>query len=131
MSYARFGGCITAPQCLQVRFVEAGEEALEHRRKFRLDVLELEVLGVELVAAGLAVPEEAVLFAGAALAFHDESDRVGEALRRMRHVRWQQQDVAFADFDVDRLPVLHGLQHHVAFELVEELLARVIVKILA
>ena len=83
------------------------------------------------MVAVLAVPEEAVLFAGAALALHDKSDRVGEALRRMRHVRWQQQDVAFADCDVDRLPVLHGLQHHVAFELVEELLARIVVKILA
>ncbi len=35
------------------------------------------------------------------------------------------------DRQVDRLAVLHGFEHHVAFELIEELIARIEVIILA
>src|SRR5262249_44115607 len=96
--------------------VDAGEEPLEERGELRLDVLELEILGVELAAALLAVPKEAILLARHALALDDETDGVGEALRGVRHVRWEQEHFAFANGDVDRAPVLHGLQHHVTFE---------------
>ena len=43
----------------------------------------------------------------------------------MRHARRQQQHFAFADRNVDAAAVLHGPQRHVAFELIEEFLARI------
>jgi hypothetical protein len=49
----------------------------------------------------------------------------------MRHVGRQQEDLAFANLDVHSLAVLDGGQRDAAFELVEELLARVDVEILA
>ena len=45
----------------------------------------------------------------------------------MAHVRRQQEDVAGADRHVARTAVLHDPQRHVAVELVEELLERVVV----
>ncbi len=39
----------------------------------------------------------------------------------MRHARRQHEDLALADRDVDELAVLHGLQQHLAFDLVEQL----------
>ena len=49
----------------------------------------------------------------------------------MRQVGRQQEDLTLVDGDVDALAVLHGGQRDTAFELVEEFLARVDVKILA
>src|SRR5262245_54551481 len=48
----------------------------------------------------------------------------------MRDVRRKQQDLAFANRHIDVLTVLHSLQQHVAFELIEELFARIDVKVL-
>src|SRR6185312_2584563 len=49
----------------------------------------------------------------------------------MQQVWRDQEDLALVDGDIHRLPVLHGLQQHVAFDLVEEFLARVVVEVLA
>ena len=49
--------------------VKAGKEALEERRELRLDVLELEVLGIQFVAAVLAVPQKTILLARLALPY--------------------------------------------------------------
>ena len=57
----------------------------------------------------------------------DEPDAVRRPLRRMAHVRRQQEHVAGANRHVARTPVLHDAQHHVARELVEELLERIVV----
>ena len=73
----------------------------------------------------LAVPLKAVELARAPLALDHEPHRVGAALRRMRHARRQQQDLAFADRHIDAVPVLHGLEQNVALELVEEFLGRI------
>ena len=54
------------------------------------------------VAAALAVPLKTVELAGAPLALDHESDGVGAALRRMRHPRRQQQDLARADGHIAR-----------------------------
>jgi hypothetical protein len=64
-------------------------------------------------------------------ALDDESDGMRRALRRVRHVRRDQQDFAGADRHVERAAVLHGLEHHVALELIEEFLARVDVVVVA
>ncbi len=60
--------------------------------------------------------------------FDDQADAAGHrSLRRVPNVLRQEEHVAFADDDVVELAVIVYLQHHVAFELVEELLDRVIV----
>src|SRR5690606_10857470 len=102
-------------------------EALEHRRQLRHDVAHVQILGIQRVVAALAEPEKTVLFLGPALALDHQAHGVGEALRRMGHVGRQQQDFALTNGDVDALAVLDGPQQHVAFELVEEFLARVVV----
>ena len=49
----------------------------------------------------------------------------------MRHVGRQQEDLAFADGNVDEFAVLHGGERDAAFELVEKLFARIDVEVLA
>ena len=93
--------------------------------------LDVQVLGVQRVLAVIAVPEEAVLLFGPALALDDEPDSVRRTLRRMRHARRQQQHFALMDRNVDAAAVLHGPQRHRAFELIEELLARILVVVAA
>src|SRR3546814_4598940 len=58
-----------------------------------------------------------------ALAFDDQADRVGHALRRVRHARRQEEYLAGADRDVARRTVLLDAKHHLALELVEPLRA--------
>src|SRR5882724_6626728 len=109
----------------------AGVEALEQGWKLLLDVRQLEELLIRQVAAVLAVPLEAIELARFSLALDHQSHRVGAALRRVRYQGRQQEYFAFADRHVGGASVLHRLQHHVAFELVEEFLARVDVVVLA
>ena len=66
---------------------------------------------------------------GAARALDDQAHGVGGAPRRVRHVRRQQEDLAFADRHVHALAVLDGGERDAALELVEEFLARVDVEI--
>ena len=66
-----------------------------------------------------------------ARAFDDQAHGVRGATRRVRHVRRQQENVAFADGDVHAFPILHGGERDAAFELVEKLLARIDVEIAA
>jgi hypothetical protein len=66
-------------------------------------------------------PHEAIELIGTARPFDDEADRVREALRRMRHARRQQKDLAGTNRDVDAPAVLHGFQEHLAFDLMEKL----------
>src|SRR5579883_2569201 len=105
--------------------VPAGVEALEHRRQLLLDVRQLDEFLVQELPAAVAVPLEAVALAGSAPPLDDEADRVGGPLRGMRHVRRQQQDFSLADRHLHPAAVLHGPQHDVAFELIEEFLSRI------
>src|SRR5256885_3651493 len=109
----------------------AREEALEHRRKLLLDIGEREELLVQALTAVLAVPLEAIELARAARALDHQAHGVCGSLRRLRQVGRNQQHFAGADRHVDRAAVLHGPEHHVAFELVEEFLPRVDVVVLA
>ena len=83
---------------------------------------------VELRRAGAAdVPP---IVAMLARAFDDEPDRARDRpLRRMPRVGRDEEDLAGADRDIVDAPVLGDLQHHVAAQLVEELLDRIVVKI--
>src|SRR3546814_17896776 len=58
-----------------------------------------------------------------ALAFNDQADRVGHALRRVRHARRQEAYLAGADRDVARRTVLLDAKPHLTLELVEPLRA--------
>src|SRR6185437_8416318 len=49
---------------------------------------------------------------------------------RVRHLRWQQQHLPGADRQIHGAALLPGPQHHVAFQLIEELLAGVDVVVL-
>jgi hypothetical protein len=86
---------------------------------------------VEQVIAALAVPEEPVSFVAASLAFDDQAHGIRETLGRVRHVRGQQQDFSCTNGYIHPLPFLHRAQEHVALELMEELLTRVVVVVLA
>ena len=92
-----FGRSMTVPQLRQVRCAGDAEEAVEHRRQLGFDVRDFDELLVQLRAAVLAVPLEAIELAGAARALDDQAHGVGGAARRVRHVRRQQEDLAFAD----------------------------------
>ena len=54
---------------------------IEDRRQLFLDVAHVQILGVERILAVLAVPQEAVFFLGAALAFDHQPHAIREALR--------------------------------------------------
>ena len=106
-------------------------EALDYRRQLRDDVGDFEIFGVQRILAMIAIPQESVLLAGPALTLDHQAHRVRITLRRMRHVRRQQQNLAFADRNVDTGAVLNRVQQHVAFELVEEFFAGVVVIVAA
>jgi hypothetical protein len=89
----------------------------------------MQVFRVERVLAVFAVPQKTVLFFRSPLTLYDEADGVCEPLWRMRNSRGQQEDLALTDGYIDLTAVLHGPQDHVAFELIEELLAGVIVEV--
>ena len=76
------------------------EEPIEDGRQLGFDIGDFGEFLVELLAAVLAVPLEAVAFARAAGALDDQAHGIGGAARRVRHVGRQQEDLAFADRDV-------------------------------
>src|SRR5690606_20757649 len=88
-------------------------------------------LAIELVVAAVTHPEEGVQFVGEPAALQHQADRVGGTLRRVRHVRGQEEDVALADLNLLGLAVDQDAQPDVPFELVEELLALVDVEVRA
>src|SRR5207248_244711 len=102
--------------------VQAREEAVEHRRELFLDVGEREELLVQALTAALAVPLEPIELARAAGPLDHEPDGVSGPLRRVRHFGRNEEHLTLADRHIERAAVLHGLEHHVALELVEELL---------
>lgn len=87
------------------------------------------ILFVNFAAAVGAIPKQAIGHAGLPNFFDDEADGIGFALRRMRNFSGQEENFTFLDGDVDRLAVFDEAQHHVTFQLVEELLRFIVVKI--
>src|SRR5262249_44191337 len=77
-----------------------------------------------------AEPFEAVDIALAPGTFDDEADRARDRpLRRMTRVRPNQEYIAFPDRNIVDLSLLGYLENHVALELIEELLDRIVVEI--
>jgi hypothetical protein len=102
-------------------------ETLEHRREIALDIGQREIFLVQLVVAALAEPQQAIALVRQAPAFDHQADGTGHALRRMRHARRQVEHLAGADRDVARDALVLHLEHHLAFQLMEELRAFVVV----
>src|SRR3954469_2498811 len=96
---------------------------LEDRRELLHDVGEVERLPVQLAPAPVADPEEGILLLREPPPLDHEPDGVCRPLRGVRRVRRQEEDLAFADGNVDAPALLQRPQHDVAFHLVEELLA--------
>src|SRR5262245_3530646 len=107
--------------------VGVGIERLVERRQVLHQVLDLHLDTVYERAAFEAVPFEGVELVRPRRLDHEPDRARLRALRRMPHMRGQQKDVARADRDVVELPVVDDLQQHVALELIEELLDRVVV----
>ena len=107
------------------------KETAEDRRHLGLDIGNDNELLVQLALATFAVPLETVGFVRTAHPLHHQADGVSRPARRMRRVSWQQQHLALADGHIDQLAVLYRSQRDVALELVEELIARIDVKIAA
>src|SRR5262249_37507678 len=83
-------------------------EALEQRRKLRLDVSQLKVLLVQQVSAALTIPLEAIALAGTPGALDYESYRISPSLRGVRHERGQQENLTFTDRHIDRAATLRA-----------------------
>ena len=82
-----------------------GIERLVERRQVLDQVLHLDLDAVHQRAAFEAIPFEAIDLVGWRVRLDHETDRAGRALRRMAHMRRQQEDVAFADRHVIELPL--------------------------
>jgi len=105
-----------------------GEEGLVDRRQVAHQMLDLHLDAVHEIAAFKAVPlERVVRIAIVALRLDHKANRSRRPLRRVPHVRRQQEHLALADRHVVEIAVVADLEHHVALELVEELLHRIVV----
>src|SRR5688572_3300403 len=107
------------------------EESLENRRQLRFDVGDLGEFFVKFVAAAFAVPLETIALAGTACAFDDQAHGIGRTPRRVRHVRRQQENLAFGDGHVHAFAILDGGERDATLELVKEFLAGLDVEVLA
>lgn len=82
------------------------------------------------MAAVEAVPLEGIQEAFRPLRFDDKADRSRDrSLRRMAYVRRYAEDIAFIQFDVVVFSAIDQLENHVAFELIEEFIDRIVVKV--
>src|SRR6185437_12293479 len=120
-------------QRLAMRTGSGGLIAIECAVQWRQivdDAFEIELDAVHQFLAIEAVPLEGIEQAFGTPRLHDEPDRSFlRPLRRMADMRRQQEDFALPDRHVVVLAVVDDLEHHVAAQLVEELLDRVVVEI--
>lgn len=111
-----------------LRFVAV--KGREERRQILDDVGDFRFHPMDQRAAVEAEPLEAVEVLLAPRSLDHQSDRtLDRALRRMAHVRRQEEDLAFTDRHVEDPAALGNLQQHVALDLIEEFLHRVVVEV--
>ena len=107
-----------------------GVERREQRWQVLDDIPDLHLNPMHPLTALEAEPFEAVDIALAPGTFDDEADRARDRpLRRMTRVRPNQEYIAFPDRNIVDLSLLGYLENHVALELIEELLDRIVVEI--
>lgn len=102
-------------------------ETLEYWRELLDDVRHVQVLFVELLPTALAEPEKTIELIAASLALNDQPDCIRAALRRVRHSCWEKEHFPLANVNVARGAIVNDLDGDVAFDLVEEFLAFVVV----
>ena len=104
-----------------------GIERLVERRQVLHEVRDLHLDAMHQRAACEAIPFEGIECVGPC-GLHHQADRAFlRPLRRVGHVRRKQEYLALADRHVVEIAVVHDLEHHVALELVEEFLDRIVV----
>src|SRR5271166_945800 len=103
-------------------------EGLVERRQILHQMLDLHFDAMNECAAFETIPLERIELSGPSR-LHHQADRALRPLRRMAHMRRQQKYIALKDRHVIELPVIDHLEHHVAFELVKELLNRIVMVI--
>lgn len=107
-------------------------EAFEDWRELTDDVGQRQELLVQLVATGFAEPHKCIEFVGqVALALNHQTHTVGWTLRGMGRARREEEDLSLLDMDIAGLSIVDDLHDDVALELIEELLALIIVVVLA
>jgi hypothetical protein len=107
-------------------------ETLEDWGELTDDVGKGQELFVELIAARFTEPHKSVEFIrDVSLALDHQSDRVCWTLRGVWCARGQEEDLTLLDMDVARLAIIDDLYGDVTLDLIEKLLALVIVVILA
>src|SRR5580692_3232640 len=100
------------------------------RRQIVDDAFEIDLDAMHQPLAFEAVPLEGIEHAFRALRFDHKTNRsLLRPLRRMPDMRRQQKDFALPDRHVVMLSVVDDLEHHVATQLIKELLDRIVVKI--
>src|SRR5260370_3663740 len=112
-----------AAALLASRIARVAPVSLEDGQQLLDDIRQMERFAIELVAARVANPEEGILLCRKAAALDHQADGIRRALRRMRRVRGQEEDLALPDGNVDRLSGFQDPQVDVALDLIEELLA--------
>ena len=106
----------------------AGIELLEERRQIVDDAAQLHLDAMNEGMAGEAIPFEAVDEPFGPLALDHQADAARDRpLRRMADMRRQQEDIAGMDRQIARLAVIEDAQRHVARDLIEKFLERVVV----
>src|SRR5262249_17861910 len=90
-----------------------------------------DALHMQPVAAVLAIPGKAIELLRLAAPLHDDSDGARRTARRMRYLGRQEKDLALPDRHVGETTVLHRLPDDVPLHLIEELLAGVMMEVLA
>src|SRR6185503_6127583 len=102
-------------------------EGFKQRRQVVDDAFELHFDAMNARIAVQAIPFEAVDQPLRPLPLDHKPDAARDrTLRRMPDMRRQQEDIAFADRYIARLPVVEDAQHDIAGKLVEELLQRIV-----
>src|SRR5262245_24578000 len=91
-----------------------GVEGFIERRQVLHEVLDLYLDAMDERAAGKAKPFEAVDIVGPRRFDHQPDRARLRPLRRMAHMRWQQEHVALADRHVVERSIVEYLEDHVA-----------------
>src|SRR6185437_2281304 len=110
--------------------IAAGVEFLEGRHQIAVDIAHLGLHAMKQRMARGAEPFESVDDALGTLALDDEADAAGlRPLRRVPHIRRQQEHFAGTDRDVARPALIHHPQHDIALDLIEEFLEGIVMEV--
>src|SRR5262249_35093449 len=108
-----------------------GVEGLVERRQVLHQVLHFHLDAVDQRMAFEAIPFEGIELVGPRRLDHEADRAFLRSLRTVADMRRQQENLSFANGDVVEIAVVHDLEQHIPFELVEELLHRIVVIIRA